>query len=723
MDRLSSYVDFLNILPIDSSICQRSEIYKTLYMAVKTEFVSKKKLLPNSNRGFSSSDELMLLGSSDLADLLTHKQAKQLFGRTSWIDKKVTTDKTKLLRDYLYHQINIPEHDLTSFANKIDNTFMSEQTDKWTMQFYKVISKAPALWREGAKNSSGGILRSKPIIRIESDGKNNQIIPFQKNSKPNVFLPTKEHSKYAIVKRNIAENKVARKFLENLGLTAPDIFSEINEFILPKLRAGELYADYFDDIKKVLEASKSQNQEKRKQLVQDLKECPFIIGHNPETSQEKLLKYDSLYFKNEYLRIYFGNSHDVYYVADEKKYNLNSKEYNKLTDLLREIGVESTLRRIEFNPNFSWQMKAELRKGKSASMEYHCKDYKLDGLDKFLNEEITFEKSIALWNLLIDYLSSGHHSDFKRKLFKGEYAYKNYKYQSENFDAYFTRHLKENAWIFINNQILLTSEASCFSLPEEYKDNNSNFRILADILGFKPDEIKVIEEKTGGKFIPSGEIEEYEKWKAWKAEQEKPQETRDGFIPNIKSEEAKLNSRELNESITNIKFNPNQGIVKSMDAENRENHYDDNISDQDINREIKKPSQKLLNDIGEWGQKYVLRDLQNEFKADEKMIIVDLNEHGSSGVGADFEITKENEIVRLIEVKSTTGEFGHTLSISGTQWEIARTYFKENNGDKYWIYCVFNAGTENAEIVKIKNPIKKWKDGKLLAHPINFIIK
>jgi len=36
---------------------------------------------------------------------------------------------------------------------------------------------------------------------------------------------------------------------------------------------------------------------------------------------------------------------------------------------------------------------------------------------------------------------------------------------------------------------------------------------------------------------------------------------------------------------------------------------------------------------------------------------------------------------------------------------------------------VFSAGKEDAEIVKIKNPIKKWKDGKLLAHPVNFIIK
>ncbi len=128
------HVDLLNALPIDDSLCQRSEIYKELYEAVKSELSSEKKLLPNSKGGFSSANELMLLGSSYLADLLTSKQAKKLFGRTYWLSKQITNDKTKLLRDYLYYNIDIPEYDLTGFANKIDNDFMTEQTDKWIIK-------------------------------------------------------------------------------------------------------------------------------------------------------------------------------------------------------------------------------------------------------------------------------------------------------------------------------------------------------------------------------------------------------------------------------------------------------------------------------------------------------------------------------------------------------------------------------------------------------------
>ncbi len=72
-------------------------------------------------------------------------------------------------------------------------------------------------------------------------------MPFQQNGKPNVFLPTKDFSKYATVKHNIARNKEAKKFLEDLGLTTPDIFAEINEFILPNLKNGETYPGYFND--------------------------------------------------------------------------------------------------------------------------------------------------------------------------------------------------------------------------------------------------------------------------------------------------------------------------------------------------------------------------------------------------------------------------------------------------------------------------------------------
>jgi hypothetical protein len=716
-------VDLLNVLPIDKDNCKRSTIYKELFEAVKTELKSKKQLLPNSNGGLSSAEDLMLLGSADLADLLNPKQAKKIFGRSYWLSKKITVNTTRTLRDFLNGEVGIPEYDLTSFANKIDKTFLEEQTDKWLINFYVAIYKAPGLWKTGTR-----LLRTKHIIRIETNEGTKHVVPFQQNSKPNVFLPAKEHTKYATVKLNIAKNKEAKKFLEELGLTTPDLFAEINEFIIPKLKMGQTYPGYFGDFKKIIEALQTANQEKRNRLIQDLRECSFILGCNMETGEIKLFKFDKVYFQTENLKTYFGTNPNAFFVAEEQ-YSLAAKDLIRLQTLFKETGVKEYPNRLSFSAKLTWEEKRNLRNG-SCSEEYYCEDYELDGLSEFLKQNITLEKSIALWRILV---KGCLQQSTPQRFFQGEYAYKYYSDYYKYFPSFFLNQLKQTAWLVINGKHYQPNEISYSLLPEAYKENGYDLRTLGDILGFKPDEIKAIEERFGGKFLSGEKLKKFEQWEAEqnkKADEKnkKGEEEDSGFSPEYKPEEADLNSRELDEADITIEFNQQQGQSennndKATDDESVDNN-DDNTTDDELDNAInEKQNQKLLKDIGNWGQTYVSLDLNKEFGADPEIEIIDLNTISKTGVGCDFIIKKNGEIVRLIEVKATVEKFGQTLSISGTQWEIARNYFRVNDGDKYWIYCVFNAGQEYPEIIKVKNPIQKWKDGKLLAHPVNFVIK
>lgn len=277
-----------------------------------------------------------------------------------------------------------------------------------------------------------------------------------------------------------------------------------------------------------------------------------------------------------------------------------------------------------------------------------------------------------------------------------------------------------------------TDQTKFYSLlPAIYKANGGDLRLLADVLGFKPDEIKAIEERFGGKFLTGEQLKKFEQWEAEqkkKAEDKNKKEAEEdaGFSPEYKPEEADLNSRELDETDITIEFNQQQGQAENNNDNTKDEGEDDNnnsnITDDELDNAINE-NQQQLKDIGNWGETYVSLDLNREFGANPEIEIIDLNIIGKTGVGCDFVIKKKGEIVRLIEVKTTVEKFGQTLSISGTQWEIARNYFRVNDGDKYWIYCVFNAGQEHPEIVKVKNPIQKWKVGKLLAHPVNFVIK
>jgi hypothetical protein len=55
--------------------------------------------------------------------------------------------------------------------------------------------------------------------------------------------------------------------------------------------------------------------------------------------------------------------------------------------------------------------------------------------------------------------------------------------------------------------------------------------------------------------------------------------------------------------------------------------------------------------------------------------------------------------------------------LSTKEWELAI-----NMGDKYHIYRVYNACTNQARLCCITNPSKLWQEGKLIANPIRILL-
>ena len=127
--------------------------------------------------------------------------------------------------------------------------------------------------------------------------------------------------------------------------------------------------------------------------------------------------------------------------------------------------------------------------------------------------------------------------------------------------------------------------------------------------------------------------------------------------------------------------------------------------------------------IGKWGQDLVYNDLKKEFADDSDIIIIGPNERGETVYGADFIVRKAGKDIKYVEVKSTDEKRGKPQTVRCRQWEAARYYVNENEGDKYWIYCVFEAGSKTPPVVTVQNPHQKWKDGLLRAHPVSFIIQ
>ncbi len=148
-------------------------------------------------------------------------------------------------------------------------------------------------------------------------------------------------------------------------------------------------------------------------------------------------------------------------------------------------------------------------------------------------------------------------------------------------------------------------------------------------------------------------------------------------------------------------------------------------------------SQQMKNEIGDRGEKLIFKHLKKvwskkasflketdsvlefEDSNNQNIRIKLLNSETKKGIGCDIIITKEEEEIEYIEVKSTKMDEKDLFPVNGYQWSFAQKKFKEGQGNKYSFYVVKNVLSDKATITVIKNPIKKWKDGELRAHPIN----
>jgi hypothetical protein len=125
-----------------------------------------------------------------------------------------------------------------------------------------------------------------------------------------------------------------------------------------------------------------------------------------------------------------------------------------------------------------------------------------------------------------------------------------------------------------------------------------------------------------------------------------------------------------------------------------------------------------------WEKKHLLLretlgEMEFENTEGENFTITHLNETDKKGIGCDILIKMGEQIHKYIEVKSTKTNGKEYYSVSGYQWSLAYKNYSQSVGNNYSIYVVTNVLNEKPTITVIDNPIKKWKDGLLRAHPVN----
>jgi hypothetical protein len=734
-------VNFLNILPIINPISaslEGEQIYAEVYVKVKSKLLSDEELLPTNDGRYTRASDALLAGSKDLTAILNQKDIEFLFLKKNWLSTEITNDRTKELRKYLLSELGINEIEFKNFAENISSEFLEKKSDEWMIRFYcQLLGSQNALWRERIWDRPEGILRKKPIIRLKD---NSHIAPYDEFGNMQVYLPTERKSEYKTIKNIFTKDESSLQFLKELGVKKPDIFAEIKEFVIPKYHGEKIISEkkYFEDLEKMIAAfSNKSDDNTRKELLNQLSKLKFIKAVNLISKEEKLLNPSEVYLNSEELRRYFDGYKPAFFVSD-KLYSRYEEEI--LTQFLKVVGVEDKPRRLEVKKILSGEEKIrfidEHIDGSPVmrNREISKTDYEYEGLLNIL-KYINKDKSMLLWRMLLR--SIEEFSSWPRNIFKGRYHYEYRGKCSRSVDAAFLIVLRKNPWLFDkDDKLKLTSEITFSELSDGYKKQSRNIEILKEELKFKPDSFDQLPEDVKRKceITKDRSIEEIEKALKLLDEQKfadvgtkerKWAECEPEELLGTESEIVTLQPYKL----PNVVDQGTRDFIMSYKdkPEEEEREKEENVP-------IVSPIQKK--EIGDWGEKCVLVDLKNQYKKlgniidtefgfyvsyeNNKIEVYWLNIKSEIGKGCDFVIRENGIESKYIEVKAKLREEDELIEITGTQWEFARKLFDNNDGDKYWIYIVVNAGKEHAKIKKLQNPIKKWKDGRLYAHPIHF---
>lgn len=731
--RKLGYLDanFLKLLPINPAHKEKDQIYAVIYERIKERFLSDEELLPTFDGNYIKVTDALLARGKELTEFLGNDDIQSLFGKKNWLDTEITYDRTKELRDYLINELKVEEVDFESFARKITAPFLQEKPDGWMVDFYCRLLNQEALWRDKGHGSRSSILRTKPIIRLET---NEHIVPFDDNGKTRVYLPTEAKSQYKTVKRVLTENEDSLKFLKALGLDRPNIFAEIKEFILPKYQANVAKdTEYFEDFEKILTAYENIASNRKTEFIKQLSNISFVDSTNNATAEYILLQPSKIYLRDLDLKEYFDGVEVVYFVSDE----LYEKFGERLKPFLLDLGIEDKPRRIEKPANLSWEESSKLRGNSGHTRDIHQKDYEYEGLDIFL-EQMTLSKSCLLWKLLlrnIELMSTWE----AKKFFEGEYKWFYYSDHSRSFTAKFIKNLRQQTWFFDKCNCLRKSSDIAFAeLSDNYCKESPNIDVLIKVLEFKPDIIDQLPEEYRNKLelVKNISIEDLKKFtnEQKKKEPLKTEEKISDWKPEHKPSEVVVKMEEIQ---------PEKIVIRDLKGQSEQlknGRSEATQSETNNEREevIETPSHADSKKIGDWGEEHVYHALKKKYEAlgaiveldfgfkinhnNEVFEITCLNKPGNTGKGYDFVIKNNGVEIEYIEVKTKAQEADELIEVTGTQWEFARKLYDQSEGDKYSLYVVSNAGKINTQIRILRNPIKLWKDGKLYAHPINFKI-
>jgi hypothetical protein len=426
-------------LPIDRSKFGENSMFQPLFESVRTALRSE-PLLPAYGGSHIQAGRSRLARTQELRALFSATQLGKLFGvkhDVAWLSADISQDRTPELRQYIMRELEVGEVVPETILPRLNRAFLEAQTDSWIRELYEFLNAQPALRRR---------IEDLPLVRLEGGGH----VPASIAGQPQAFLPGTTKTDFPTVRQAVCESEDARAFLRSLGLTEPDPVDDVVRNILRKYRdrkAGVTHAEYESDIRRILQAFRTDSQTQREKLLTALRDTLFVKVVDAGTGATSMSVPIAAYVSTERLKELFAGVAGVP-VVDASNACLRGED---VRELLEACGASRSLKPVSVATVLSRERRLELRVAagwENSSGGEAVEDVTLRGLDLLLRALPTLDartrakKAALLWEALSE-LEDRHGTS----VFMGTYRWYYYQPRSATFDASFVRQLNATAWV------------------------------------------------------------------------------------------------------------------------------------------------------------------------------------------------------------------------------------------------------------------------------------
>ncbi|MFC1901604.1 sacsin N-terminal ATP-binding-like domain-containing protein [Chloroflexota bacterium] len=719
--------DALRSLPLDRVKFSTGSMFMPLFEAVRSALISQ-PLLPRYGGDHVSAASAQLARTQDLRELFTPAQLGSIFqveGEIFWLGEEITLDRAPELRRYFMQELDVTEITPDTILPMLTQDFLENQPDIWIVKLYEFLNSQPGLIKQNR-------LAAVPIIRIE-DGRH--VTP-RVNGQPQAFLPSLVPTDFPTVRRAVCETEEAKALFSALGITQQDPVDDVIRNVLPRyqLMGPTTPSNYQGDIKRILNAFRTDSKNRRDSLIRALSHCPFVAAIDAGSRIQCFSAPDKLYIATDRLTTLFEGVDGVL-IVDDTYECLHGED---IRELLEASGASRYLTSVAVETNPSRDQLLEMRRKagcEDCTYNESIDDQTLRGLESLLYfiqnlEHVrAIERARLLWDALCDVQDRRGSNAFL-----GTYIWKYLYLRSWKFDAYFLRLLNEIAWVPDQNGKLRLPGLVVFQ-DTGWKENP----FLQSKIHFRPPAIDALAREAG---IEPGVLELLNKLGVTSEKElktrlgitDEPTHTIEESIPDFLApdQEVKLSSEQVSEptypieetpDVVRIKSGANEGPNVGDGSEKSNSSFGsndhptaDSIPLNGYQRTTgSKKERRFVSYVGanpdnedqdpdglKHEQRIVLEEKAIAFvlKKEPNLQRTPTNNPGFDLMGLGL----NGQLVRRVEVKAMTGDLTERpVGLSHTQFDCAREH-----QDAYWLYVVEKADDPiRARILRIQNPAGK----------------